>query len=125
MLRLLCFEVYHNKVRTSLIKTGSSRKSAGRARRRERQLWVARDSVCHLRQLQGGRIIVLISFTWMKRRLLEVVKYCEVGEIKVLKHSVTEIIAVSVGRRTTSERFGVLRNYLSLVLFLGTRRCSA
>lgn len=68
---LLLFEVYHNKVRTSLIRAGLSRKSAGRTRSEEHQLWVAPDSVCHLGQLssspnKGGRIIVLGSFTWMK-----------------------------------------------------------
>lgn len=68
---LLLFEVYHNKVRTSLIRAGSSRKSAGRIRSKEHWLRVAPDSVCHLGQLASspskvGRIIVLISFTWMK-----------------------------------------------------------
>lgn len=68
-----------------------SRKSAVRTRSEERQLWVALDLVCLLGQLasspnKGGRIIVLISFTGIKLRLLKVVKCCEVEEIKLLKH---------------------------------------
>lgn len=61
----------------------------------------------------------------MKQRLFKVVKCCEVGEIKLLKHGVTEIITLSVGRQTTRERFGALHNYLSLVLLLGTVLFSA
>lgn len=88
---LLLFELYHNKARQSLIRAGLSRKSAARTRSEECQLWVALDSVCLLGQLassanKGGRIIVLISFTGMKLRLLKVVKCCEVEEIKLLKH---------------------------------------
>ena len=68
---LLLFEVYHNKVGTSLIRAGLSRKSAGRTRSEEHQLRVVPDLVGHLGQLasspnKGGRILVLISFTWMK-----------------------------------------------------------
>lgn len=46
-------------------------------------------------------------------------------EIKVLKHEVTEIITINVGRETTCERFDALHNYLSQVLLLGTVLCSA
>lgn len=89
--RLLPFEVSHSKVIICLIRAGLSRKSAGRARSKEHWLWVAPDSVCHLGQLasspnKGGRIIVLTPFSWMKWRLLKVMKCCEGGEIKVLKH---------------------------------------
>lgn len=66
--RLLLFEVYHSKVIISLIRAGLSGKSAGRTRSKERWLWVASDSVCHLGQFasspnKGERIIVLTPFS--------------------------------------------------------------
>lgn len=88
--RLLLFEVSHSKVIICLIRAGLSRKSAGRTRNEKCWLWVAPASVCHLGQLASspnkeGRIIVLTPFSWVKWRLLKVMKCCEVGENKSLK----------------------------------------